>query len=141
MREDTKRKEARRAIEELQIGTKLKHYRTQVRHWTLGDLSKKTGLSKPLLSQVENNLVTPPLQTLYILCKALDVPAIELLDGFDGQPEMDSSASAEGAIRQMEVALAKMKTSFKDLKPPKKSRTTKASRKRRKSATKPRKRK
>ncbi len=135
------RKEARRAIEELQIGTKLKHYRKQVRHWTLDDLSKKTGLSKPLLSQVENNLVTPPLQTLYVLCKALDVPVIELLDGLDVQPEMDSSASAEAALRQMEVALAKLKTSFKDLKPPKKSRTTKASRKRRKSATKSRKRK
>ena len=135
------RKEARRAIEELQIGTKLKHCRKQVRHWTLADLSKKTGLSKPLLSQVENNLVTPPLQTLYILCKALDVSVIETLKGIDGQPEMDSTASAEAALRQMEVSLAKLKTSFKDLKPPKKSRTTKASRKRRKSATKPRKRK
>ncbi len=135
------RKEAKRAIQDLQIGLKLRYYRTKVRHWTQADLSKKTGLSKPLLSQVENNLVTPPLQTLYILCKALDVPVIELLDGFDGQPEMDSSASAEGALRQMEVALAKLKTSFKDLKPPKKSRTTKASRKPRKPATKPRKRK
>ncbi len=135
------RKEARRAIEELQIGTKLKHCRKQVRHWTLADLSKKTGLSKPLLSQVENNLVTPPLQTLYILCKALDVPVIELLHGLDVQPDMDSSASAEAALRQMEVALAKLKTSFKDLKPPKKSQTTKASRKRSKLATKPRKRK
>ncbi len=134
------RKEARRAIEELQIGTKLKHYRKQVRHWTLDDLSKKTGLSKPLLSQVENNLVTPPLQTLYILCKALDVPIIELLHGLDVQPEMDSSGSAEAALRQMEVALAELKTAFKELKPPKKARA-KASQKRRKLATKPRKRK
>ncbi len=135
------REEARRTIEALQLGQKLRYYRTQVRHWTLVDLSKKTGLSKPLLSQIENNLVGPTLQTLHILCKALDVPVIELLDGFDGEPETDSSASMEAALRKMEAALAEMKTSFKDLKPPKKSRTTKASRKRRKSATKPRKRK
>ncbi len=135
------RKEAKRAIQDLQIGQKLRHYRTKVRHWTLTDLSKKTGLSKPLLSQIENNLVGPTLQTLYILCKALDVPVIEILKGLDVQPEMDSAASAKAALGQMEVALAKLKTSFKDLQPPKKLRTTKASRKGRKQATKARKRK
>ncbi len=134
------RKEAKRAIQDLQIGHKLRHYRTKVRHWTLVDLSKKTGLSKPLLSQIENNLVGPTLQTLYILCKALDVPVIETLKGLDVQPEMDSSASTEAALRQMEVALADLKTAFKELKPPKKARA-KASQKRRKPATKPRKRK
>jgi len=135
------RKEAKRAIKDLQIGTKLKHYRTKVRHWTLEDLSKQTGLSRPLLSQIENNFVGPTLQTLHILCKALDVPVIELLDGFDGEPETDSSASTEAALRQMEVALAKLKTTFKDMQSPKKLPTTKASRKGRKQVTKPRKRK
>jgi len=135
------REEAKRTIEALQLGQKLRYYRTQVRHWTLVDLSKKTGLSKPLLSQIENNFVGPTLQTLHILCKALDVPVIELLDGFDGEPETDSSASTGAALRQMEVALAKLKTAFKDLQPSKKLRTTKASQKGRKQATKPRKRK
>ncbi len=135
------RKEAKRAIEDLQIGQRLRHYRTKVRHWTLEDLSKQTGLSRPLLSQLENNRVTPTLQNLYILCKALDVPAIELLDGFDVQPEMDSSALAEAALKRLEVASAELKTAFKDLQPSKKLRTTKASRKGRKQATKPRKRK
>ena len=135
------REEARRTIEALQLGPKLRYYRTQVRHWTLVDLSKKTGLSKPLLSQIENNFVGPTLQTLHILCKALDVPVMELLDGFDGEPETDSSASTEAALRQMEVALAKLKTTFKDMQSPKKLPTTKASRKGRKQVTKPRKRK
>ena len=135
------REEARRTIEALQLGPKLRYYRTQVRHWTLVDLSKKTGLSKPLLSQIENNFVGPTLQTLHILCKALDVPVIELLEGFDGEPETDSYASTGAALRQMEVALAKLKTAIKDLQPPKKLRTTKASRKGRKQVTKPRKRK
>ncbi len=134
------RKEAKRAIQDLQIGQKLRYYRTKVRHWTITDLSKKTGLSKPLISQIENNLAGPTLQTLYILCKTLDVPVIETLKGLDVQPEMDSSASTEAALRQMEVALADLKTAFKELKPPKKARA-KASQKRRKPATKPRKRK
>jgi transcriptional regulator with XRE-family HTH domain len=135
------REEARRAIEALQLGPKLRYYRTNVRHWTLVDLSKKTGLSKPLLSQIENNFVGPTLQTLHILCNALDVPVMELLDGFDGEPETDSSASTGAALRQMEVALAKLKTTFKDMQSPKKLPTTKSSRKRRKQFTKPRKRK
>jgi hypothetical protein len=75
-----------------------------------------------------------------MLCKALDVPVIEILKGLDVQPEMDSAASAKAALGQMEVALAELKTAFKELQPPKKLRTTKASRKRRKQA-KPRKRK
>ncbi len=135
------RKEARRAIEELQIGTKLKHYRKQVHHWTLDELSKKTGLSKPLISQLENNLVTPTLQTLYVLCKALDVPVIETLKDLDVQPEMDSSASTQAALRKMEVAWTELKSAFKDLQSYKILRKTRASRKRRKLATKPRKRK
>ena len=135
------RKEAKRAIQDLKIGLKLRHYRTKIRHWTLADISKKTGLSKPLLSQLENNFVTPTLQNLYILCKVLDIPVIELLDGFDVQPKMDSSASMEAALKKLEVASVELKTAFKDLKPPKKSRTTKASLKRRKQATKPPKRK
>jgi transcriptional regulator with XRE-family HTH domain len=134
------RDEARKAIEELQLGLKLKHYRTQVRHWTLDELSKRTGLSKPLLSQVENSSVTPPLQTLYLMCKALDVPVAEILKDLDGQPEMDSRAAAVAALRQMEVALAELKAAFKELPPPKKARP-KAIRSRRKPATKPRKRK
>ncbi len=134
------REEARQAIEKLQIGTKLKYYRKHVRHITLQDLSEKTGLSKPLLSQVENNLVTPPLQTLYFLCKALDVPVTELLKDLDGQPEMDSRATAESALKQIEVALAQLKAAFKELPPPKKARP-KAIRSRRKSSAKPRKRK
>ena len=74
------------------------------------------------------------------LSNKLYQPVIELLDGFDGEPETDSSASTEAALRQMEVALADLKTAFKELKPPKKARA-KASQKRRKPATRPRKRK
>lgn len=134
------RDEARQSIEGLHLGTKLKHCRKEVRHWTLQEVAERTGLSKPLISQIENNLVTPPLQTLYLICKALDVSVMELLKDLDGQPEMDSRATAESALKQMEVSLAQLKAFFKELPPPKKERP-KVIRSRRRSATKTRKRK
>jgi transcriptional regulator with XRE-family HTH domain len=57
----------------LNIGNKIKLLRKD-RQFTLQDLSSKTGLSKPLLSQVENSLVIPPLPTLLKISKALRVP-------------------------------------------------------------------
>lgn len=57
----------------LNIGSKIKLLRKD-RQFTLQDLSDKTGLSKPLLSQVENSLVIPPLPTLLKISKALRVP-------------------------------------------------------------------
>lgn len=40
-------------------------------HMTLQDLSDKASLSKPLLSQIENGLVSPPLKTLIKISNAL----------------------------------------------------------------------
>ncbi len=57
----------------LNIGPKIKRLRKD-RQFTLQDLSNKTGLSKPLLSQVENGLVIPPLPTLLRISNALRVP-------------------------------------------------------------------
>lgn len=130
------RNEARQVIENLQMGAKLKYYRRDVRHITLQDLSEKTGLSKPLLSQVENNLVTPPLHTLYLLCKALDISVLELLKDLEEQPEMDSWERGEAGLKQIEVGLAEVRSAFEELQPGEKART-KAPRSRRKSATKP----
>jgi transcriptional regulator with XRE-family HTH domain len=62
----------------LNIGAKIKGLRKD-RQFTLQDLSNKTGLSKPLLSQVENSLVIPPLPTLLKISKALKVPMTHFL--------------------------------------------------------------
>ncbi len=56
----------------LQIGSKVRDLRER-RHYTLQELSVKTGLSKALLSQIENNRVIPPIATLLRLAKALEV--------------------------------------------------------------------
>lgn len=56
----------------LDIGSKIRNLRTK-REMTLQDLATLTGLSKPNLSQIENNLVSPPIATLLKISTALGV--------------------------------------------------------------------
>ncbi|HKJ05799.1 MAG TPA: cupin domain-containing protein [Geopsychrobacteraceae bacterium] len=65
--------EFRAEVRELQIGQQVRQLR-QERRMTLQDLSSETELSKPLLSQIENEQVIPPLATLLRISKALNVP-------------------------------------------------------------------
>lgn len=65
--------EFRAEVKELQIGPQIRQLR-QERRLTLQDLSEETELSKPLLSQIENEQVIPPLATLLRIAKALKVP-------------------------------------------------------------------
>ncbi len=65
--------EFRAEVKELQIGPQIRKLR-QDRRMTLQDLSEETELSKPLLSQIENEQVIPPLATLLRVAKALKVP-------------------------------------------------------------------
>jgi len=59
-------------IRELRLGVKIRKLR-QERRLTLQELADLTGLSKPLLSQIENDQVTPPLATLLKIAKGLRV--------------------------------------------------------------------
>ncbi|MBE0501619.1 MAG: helix-turn-helix transcriptional regulator [Desulfuromonadales bacterium] len=63
---------ARAEVKELQIGMKIRRLR-QDKRMTLQALADRTGLSKPLLSQIENEQVIPPLATLLRIAKAFDV--------------------------------------------------------------------
>lgn len=56
----------------LDIGNQIRTLRNQ-RELTLQELSELTGLSKPNLSQIENNIVTPPIATLLKIATALGV--------------------------------------------------------------------
>ncbi len=56
----------------LDIGSQVRSLRNQ-RGLTLQELSDLTGLSKPNLSQIENNIVTPPISTLLKISSALGV--------------------------------------------------------------------
>ncbi|MEJ2199726.1 MAG: cupin domain-containing protein [Desulfuromonadaceae bacterium] len=62
----------REEVKELQIGLKVRRLR-QDRQMTLQDLADATGLSKPLLSQIENEQVIPPLGTLLRIAKAFKI--------------------------------------------------------------------
>lgn len=57
---------------DLNIGRKIRKLRKEGRH-TLQDLSGFSGLSKPLLSQIENDQVIPPIATLLKIAKGLKV--------------------------------------------------------------------
>jgi len=63
---------SREEVKELQIGLKIRRLR-QNKRLTLQQLSEATGLSKPLLSQIENGQVIPPLATLLRISKALKI--------------------------------------------------------------------
>lgn len=56
----------------LDIGSQVRALRNR-RDLTLQDLANLSGLSKPNLSQIENNLVTPPIATLLKIAAALGV--------------------------------------------------------------------
>ncbi|WP_448383213.1 helix-turn-helix domain-containing protein [Desulfosoma sp.] len=60
------------AVKALKIGHKVRELRQQHKY-TLQDLAQKTGLSKPFLSQIENDHVVPPIATLMKLARALNV--------------------------------------------------------------------
>lgn len=60
------------AVKALKLGAKIRELRIKNRY-TLQDLAVKTGLSKPFLSQIENDHVVPPIATLIKLARALNV--------------------------------------------------------------------
>jgi transcriptional regulator with XRE-family HTH domain len=59
-------------VKKLHIGKKIRDLRKKA-GFVLQDLSDRTGLSKPLLSQVERGVVSPPIATLLKISKALNV--------------------------------------------------------------------
>jgi transcriptional regulator with XRE-family HTH domain len=59
-------------VNKLHIGRKIRDLRKKA-GFVLQDLSDQTGLSKPLLSQVERGVVSPPIATLLKISKALNV--------------------------------------------------------------------
>jgi transcriptional regulator with XRE-family HTH domain len=59
-------------VRKLHIGSKIRNLRKKA-EMVLQDLSDRTGLSKPLLSQIEKEVVSPPVATLLKISRALNV--------------------------------------------------------------------
>ncbi len=64
--------EIKKKLKALAIGRKIRSIR-QSKGLTLEDISKRTGLSKALISRVENEQVSPPIATLLRIASALKV--------------------------------------------------------------------
>ena len=59
-------------VKRLHIGGKIRNLRKKA-NLVLQDISDLTGLSKPLLSQIEKEVVSPPIATLLKISRALNV--------------------------------------------------------------------
>jgi transcriptional regulator with XRE-family HTH domain len=59
-------------VKKLHIGKKIRELRKKA-GLVLQNLSDRTGLSKPLLSQIEKEVVSPPIATLLKISKALNI--------------------------------------------------------------------
>ncbi|OGL48931.1 MAG: hypothetical protein A2161_00230 [Candidatus Schekmanbacteria bacterium RBG_13_48_7] len=62
----------RKSPEEIKVSQKIRELR-QIQGLTLRDIAEKTSLSAALISQIENNIVSPPIATLLKIAKALEV--------------------------------------------------------------------
>ncbi len=74
----------KRELKELGIGKKIRELR-QKKGLTIHQLSEKTGLSKGLISQIENEQVSPPISTLLKISNALMVELSYFFE--EGGPE------------------------------------------------------
>ena len=64
--------EIKHEVKKLHIGRKIRELRKKS-GLILQDLSDRTGLSKPLLSQIEKEIVSPPIATLLKISKAFSI--------------------------------------------------------------------
>jgi transcriptional regulator with XRE-family HTH domain len=84
------------------IGRRLRQ-RRRIRRISLEELSKQTGLSIGLLSQIERDISAPSLRSLRLICDALEVQIGWLFD----QPEPTESEFVVRATQRRSIALSK----------------------------------
>jgi transcriptional regulator with XRE-family HTH domain len=77
------------------IAVQVRRHR-RARGLTVGELALRAGISKAMLSKIENSLTSSSLTTVARLAAALDVPVTDLFHGADG---------ARGGARRLEAHL------------------------------------
>lgn len=109
------------AVKALKIGRKVRELR-QKNRYTLQDLAARTGLSKPFLSQIENDHVIPPIATLLKLARALNVGMTYFFQDEEGSDKISITRQEErikverrphhdkGEVNYIYVALETKKT-------------------------------
>ncbi|MDY0040597.1 MAG: XRE family transcriptional regulator [Desulforhabdus sp.] len=82
------------AVKALKIGKKVRELR-QKNRYTLQDLAVRSSLSKPFLSQIENDHVIPPIATLLKLARALNVGMTYFFQDQEGSEKISITRQAE----------------------------------------------
>lgn len=83
---------------------------------TLQDVSDKAGLSKPLISQIENGLVIPPLQTLSKISNALNQDISFYFAPPGRSAPKNRQKRIKEAISQIRTGLSVLETSIPGIK-------------------------
>jgi transcriptional regulator with XRE-family HTH domain len=64
------------------VGGELRRLRERAK-LTQEQLSFRAGLSRPYISQLERDIKSPTLETLFLICDALDASAVEVIRRVD----------------------------------------------------------
>ena len=74
------------------IGDRLRAMREE-KHFSQGDIEKKTGLLRCYISRVENDHTVPAIETLEKMARALEVPMYQLF--YDGEGTAETAESSQ----------------------------------------------
>jgi transcriptional regulator with XRE-family HTH domain len=77
------------------VAQRLREYRTHL-DWTLSQLAGRSGVSKAMLSKIENAQTTPTLSTLARLGSALSVPVTAFFRGLDEEHDLLHVKAGQG---------------------------------------------
>ena len=84
------------------IGQNVKNLRKQL-DLSLADLSKKSGISKSMLSSIENGVKSPTISTLWKICDNLNIPLSKLT--YVSKPRVITATKDQQSILQKDESL------------------------------------
>lgn len=77
------------------IARRLRYYRLDL-DWTMTQLSGRSGVSKAMLSKIENAQTTPALATLSRIAQAMAIPVTTFFRGLDDEQDMLHVKAGQG---------------------------------------------
>ena len=84
----------------------------EAKHYSQGEIEKRTGLLRCYVSRVENGHTVPAIETLEKFARALDVPMYELFYDGEEPPSFSIFQNERSATMSHGEALARMKECF-----------------------------
>ena len=84
----------------------------EAKHYSQGEIEKRTGLLRCYVSRVENGHTVPAIETLEKFARALDVPMYELFYDGEGTASFSIFRNERSAMMSHGEALARMKECF-----------------------------